>query len=352
MSELQPWQIKQMNQLTSAKVTLDDGWKRWIAVNKLLNVDEWAMIQVLIDNGFDGQIAFNEVRDVVNHPYFQAGNNFVHLLKKLESLLCIYSQLNELSKNSDKIERRDFISRKDFLENYYAKNTPVILTGIMQNWQALKLWSPAYLKQKYGEVEVEVQANRNTNPDYEIDLERHRMKLFLKDYIDKIIQNGMSNEYYMVANNQTLEREEMRSLLNDIEVFPEYLNLTDTKGKIFFWFGPGGTVTPLHHDTSNIFLAQVLGRKKVKLISPNQTPLLYNYVGVFSKVDCENPDYKRYPLFKKVNIIEVVLEPGEVLFIPVGWWHHVRALDVSISVSFTNFVFPNHYEWASPHVFL
>lgn len=352
MSESQSQQIKQMNQLTSAQATIDDGWKHWIAVNKLLNNDEWAIIQILINNGFDAQVAFNEVRDVVNHPYFQAGNNFVHLLKKLESLLCIYTQLNELSNNLANIKRREFISRADFLENYYAKNTPVILTNIMQNWQALKLWNLEYLKKNYGEVEVEVQANRNSNPNYEIDSEKHKTKLLLKEYINRIIQNGMTNEYYMVANNQALEREEMRSLLNDIEIFPEYLNSTDTRGQIFFWFGPGGTVTPLHHDTSNIFLAQVLGRKKVQLISPNQTPLLYNYVGVFSKVDCENPDYEKYPLFRKVNIIEVLLELGEVLFIPVGWWHHVRSLDVSISVSFTNFIFPNHYEWASPHVSL
>jgi ribosomal protein L16 Arg81 hydroxylase len=41
--------------------------------------------------------------------------------------------------------------------------------------------------------------------------------------------------------------------------------------------------------------------------------------------------------------MQVVLEPGQALFIPVGWWHHVRSLDVSISVSFTNFLAPNDY---------
>jgi ribosomal protein L16 Arg81 hydroxylase len=44
------------------------------------------------------------------------------------------------------------------------------------------------------------------------------------------------------------------------------------------------------------------------------------------------------------------LEPGEAIFIPVGWWHHVKSLEVSISVSFTNFVFPNYYEWKYPHI--
>jgi ribosomal protein L16 Arg81 hydroxylase len=97
-------------------------------------------------------------------------------------------------------------------------------------------------------------------------------------------------------------------------------------------------------------MAQVYGRKRWRLISPQQTPLLYNYVGVFSKVDCENPDYQKYPLFKNVQIIEEVLQPGEVIFVPVGWWHQVKALNTSISLSFTNFVFPNYYTWQDPNI--
>ena len=86
------------------------------------------------------------------------------------------------------------------------------------------------------------------------------------------------------------------------------------------------------------------------MIPPYYTHLLYNYRGVFSEVDCENPDYEKYPLFQKIPIIEVTLNPNEVIFIPVGWWHTVKSLDISISLSFTNFVFPNQYEWVYPSI--
>jgi hypothetical protein len=56
-------------------------------------------------------------------------------------------------------------------------------------------------------------------------------------------------------------------------------------------------------------------------------------------VDLDQIDYDRFPLMRQVDIYEVVLEPGEFLFIPVGWWHWVRSLAVSINLSFHNFFF-------------
>jgi ribosomal protein L16 Arg81 hydroxylase len=122
--------------------------------------------------------------------------------------------------------------------------------------------------------------------------------------------------------------------------------MTEPK-KQFLWFGPKGAISPLHGDRLNVFMTQVIGRKRVKLISSEALHLVYNFenfAGFFSEVDVEKPDLERYPRFAEPEIIDVVLEPGEALLIPVGWWHHVRSLDVSISVSLTNFLFQNDFE--------
>jgi ribosomal protein L16 Arg81 hydroxylase len=92
-------------------------------------------------------------------------------------------------------------------------------------------------------------------------------------------------------------------------------------------------------------LAQVAGRKRYRIIPASQWQYVYNNSGVFSDVDCERPDFNQYPKFREATVIDVVLRRGDVLFMPVGWWHQVRALDVSMTVSFTNFVFPNHFVW-------
>ena len=86
------------------------------------------------------------------------------------------------------------------------------------------------------------------------------------------------------------------------------------------------------------------------LISPDQLPWMYNETAVYSRVNAENPDLGEYPLYGLTRRIELVLEPGEALFLPVGWWHAVRAIDLSLSVSFTNFVFPNSYHWDNPNI--
>jgi len=117
---------------------------------------------------------------------------------------------------------------------------------------------------------------------------------------------------------------------------------------VYLWLGPPSTVTPLHHDLMNIFMAQVAGRKRVKLISPDDIDLVYNHRGVYSLVDCGNPDFERFPRLREADILDVELAPGEVLFLPVGWWHYVRALDASITITFNNFRYPNEFEWVHP----
>lgn len=74
------------------------------------------------------------------------------------------------------------------------------------------------------------------------------------------------------------------------------------------------------------------------LYHPDQTPNLYPYdtrlLSNTARVDPMKPDFEAWPNFKKANGSTCVLAPGEMLFIPPGWWHHVVSLSPSFSVSF------------------
>lgn len=97
-------------------------------------------------------------------------------------------------------------------------------------------------------------------------------------------------------------------------------------------------VTALHRDCLTGFLCHLYGRKKFLLYSPDQAELVYPVKRFNGYQRCRvaptAPNLERYPLFAQARPIEVVLEPGDVLINPVGWFHEVYALDPVISVSF------------------
>ena len=195
-----------------------------------------------------------------------------------------------------------------------------------------------------------MQAARAANPKYEQDKLRHRHEVQLADFVDQVLAGGDTNDYYLTANNESLRKPEFAPLLADIGSLPPFCDRSRLDKDSSFWFGPGGTITPLHHDTLMLLHTQVVGRKRWRFISPLETPRLYNYDGVFSSIDLEHPDLARFPEFADVQVLEVVLEPGDTVFLPLGWWHQVASLEVSLSFSFSNLAFPNSYSYENPAI--
>jgi len=328
--------------------SLSDDWLAWIAENKLLGIDDNEIVTVIRrQTGVDEAVASREVELAECNPYFLTARRVGEKLRKLESLLDVHRDVASLSYGYGTVERRSKVSRAEFLERYYAANRPVILTGMLTGSPALVRWKPEYLRATCGDAMVEIMSGRNKDPRYEINAFSHKTQVRFRDYIDEVTSVTKSNDSYLVANNAFFKRPEIKTLYSEVPKFPEYLD-EGNEGQIFFWFGPAGTVTPLHHDVMNVLVAQIYGRKRFILISPDQTHYLYNEIGVYSEVDCEQPNYSLYPLFRKVKAINIVLSRGEVLFLPVGWWHHVRALDLSMTVSYISFAYPNSYKWAEP----
>ena len=273
---------------------------------------------------------------------FQAAATLQRRIEKRDWTLGIFGRLAAVRSVGLSIPTVDRIEPERFFEDYYAANRPVVLTGLVDHWPALTKWSLDYLADKVGDSAVELQGQRTTAADYEIAKDRHKRLVPMSAVIELIREVGASNDFYVTAYNGSTNKETLAPLWEDIGGVSI---LRPTGGRDgFLWFGPKGTLTPFHHDLTNNLLVQVMGRKRVSMVPSWEVGRMRNSIHCFS--DRSLTDWRDGE--KLPPRLECVIGPGDALFLPIGWWHHVEALDTSISVSFTNFAADNDFHLDYP----
>lgn len=330
------------------RLTLAPDWQRWIADNLLAGAPHDEIIATLLGHGVPRAEVDAQIAAITASPAYVAAQRHLRAARRLELVARLHRQLDATRARPRAVERCAGLDAEAFFERYYATNTPVVLTDVVTAWAAFGRWTPAYLKERFGDVEVMAAMGRASDPDYDMHTPALSRPVALGDFVDRVLAAGESNDLYLVANNRNSDRAALRPLFDEVTLPAGLLDPARLAGSTALWFGPGGTVTPLHHDTSNIVFGNLYGEKRFLLVAPWETALLQSTRGVYSLVDPERPDLDRFPAFARANVREVVLAPGEMLFIPVGWWHHVRALSVSINLAFTNFARDNAYDWFRP----
>lgn len=265
-------------------------------------------------------------------------------LGKREWLLETLERQRSLVSGGTTIERRTGMGAQEFLEQYYAPARPVLLGGEMDDWPALTRWTPGYLQTLIGSALVEYQGGRNANARFEMDKDRHRRTGPFDNFIDAITGVETGNDAYITAYNSARNQEALALLTQDMGFLDKFLTRDAVMPDGIPWIGSAGTVTSLHHDLTNNFIAQLVGRKQITVLPAAEVGRIYNHHHVFSQIsDLDDPDLDMalFPRLADTTAFNVVLEAGEILFMPLGWWHQVRALDFSVTVTFTNFHWPN-----------
>lgn len=336
--------------LVPAPHALPAEWLQWVADSLMWEGSPAAMLPVMQAAGLPSAACEAAIASVRVSPAFIAAQQHKQMLRKLESIMANQQKLLESAADYRDIERRRGVGREEFLERYVLGCRPVVLQDVASDWPALQRWSPADFATRFGHLDVDVQVGRSRDPLFEQNKGQLRQRMRVSEFVALVQGAGDTNDHYLTANDEMLRRPEFLPLLADIGSMPPICDASLLPAAASFWFGPGGTHTPLHHDTLMLFHTQVVGRKRWRFISPWQTPLLYNRMGVFSPIDLDRPDFERFPLFRQATVLETVLEPGDTLFLPLGWWHQVSALELSMSFSFTNLDLPNQFSYANPSI--
>lgn len=323
-------------------------WRIWIAENLLRGVPAATLEATLLAHGVSAPQARRGLHDAAREPAMVAARRHQVVLER--QALAARLRHSLAAALPLHIERITTPTANEFHTRWFTTNTPVILTDLVHRWPAFTRWSPAHLRDHYGDAELEMQSGRNHDYDPDLNYLHYRQPTTMANYVDKVLAAGETNDLYLIANNRNLARPALRPLLADIELPPGYFHPSRERQarSSALWFGPAGTITKLHHDTSSILLAQIFGRKRLRLYPPDDPTLLAHATGVYNTLDPElpSPALANHPTNHLT--IDLTLNPGEALFLPVGWWHHVRALDVSISLACNHFVWDNDQDWYKP----
>lgn len=325
-----------------AKPLVNDALRREIAEMLLLGTPASEITATIAARGLAPRIVEGEVLRASKSPYLLGADRLKARLVKREWLLANTAKLTTV----DTIPRHHQLAAEAFFADFYAANRPVLVTGLVDHWPARAAWSFDGLDRRLGQVEIDVQSNRDSNPDYESQSDRHGALDRLSNVIKRILEAGPSNDFYVTANNSGHNKVALAALWDDIGAIPGWLAPRELRDG-FFWMGPAGTITPWHHDLTNNIMVQLVGSKRVKLVAAAETPRMRNTRHCFSAWD--GPDLPTGPGdAERPPVLEVTLEPGDVLFLPVGWWHHVEGLTPTIGMSFINFArsdndFYSHY---------
>ncbi len=226
-----------------------------------------------------------------------------------------------------KIERRSGLIRETFKTAYLKPLKPVVFNDLMDSWPAKNKWTVDFFKKEYGHLIVPVYSANSANPGKKY-LAPDRQIPF-KKYLEILEEKPI--DLRMFLYNIFRHAPELCNDYRKPDIIDGFYDRFP-----FMFFGGEGSSVGLHYDIdlSHVFLSQFHGRKRVVLFEPNQSRNIYQHpYTVASFVNVNKPDYKMYPALKKATGYEVILNPGETLFMPSGYWHYIEYVDWGFSIS-------------------
>lgn len=241
---------------------------------------------------------------------------------------------------SHTVPRRANLTNAQFCDEYLFPNRPVIIEDALLQWDAVGKWSPEFFQQKFGARQLRV--------DDEV--------FTIHEFVDRVLDADVNHPapYLKGTGEGNYFVDLFPELTEDIEPTPLYLFPNWLAERYMFGFltrrlnrgpqaeiffgGQGSGFPVLHWDSLyfHAFNCQVDGTKDWCLFAPDQTEFLYVRKEAQNQSQVErvfDPDLDRYPRLVHVTRYECTTAPGEMLFLPAGWWHTTRLTGPSISIA-------------------
>jgi hypothetical protein len=243
-------------------------------------------------------------------------------------------------KITGKIPEYSGVNRRIFEEDIIPAGKPALLRGIAAHWPSVCAAAHSvralgnYLKHLDSGAQVDTffgppsMKGRYFYNDRLDGFNFEQGKATLTSIVDQLLRHGSGPPGVMIYAGSTPANDAVPEFMND-----NPMPLIDADVEPRLWLGNASRVAA-HYDNSRNIACCVSGTRRFTLFPPGQIgnlylgPLEFTMAGPpASMVDFHNPDYERFPRFRDAERAGMIgqLEPGDAIYMPALWWHHVEA---------------------------
>lgn len=213
--------------------------------------------------------------------------------------------------------------------DFLLKN-PVYFPGKSLSWGCTQKWSKDFFFENYPRTVIPLV---NKIPGIRDDKGKYP-KITFSEYQEALNRGeSLYLSFSRVLDHNT-------ELLKDLDVdwLRQFKHGLSNGEQTFFFMGESGSKTDLHNGFTHTLFIQVKGRKKWTVFAPEERffidPVAGRHTHFYSHANPNDLNATEYPLLRHAKRYEVILNPGDVLWIPSLYWHYVENLDESIGVAF------------------
>jgi hypothetical protein len=217
------------------------------------------------------------------------------------------------------------LSGERFEREFRAACRPVLMKGAVASWPAVASWTPEVFGERFANLAVTPSVEL---PDTDVPY-RYRDRDFRRSMtMAEFVRRMRSGERCYLDQMNVAFCEGLGADYDFAPFEPEDVKV------VALWIG-ANTSSGLHYDWVDNFFAQVYGTKHVILAPPEEAGNLYPFSDNHTKsqVAPRRPDLRAFPRFRNARLLTGVVEPGDMLYIPKGWWHFLVAAASSISLT-------------------
>lgn len=211
--------------------------------------------------------------------------------------------------------------------------TPLVFKGVAKDWPAYQKWSKHFFREVYANTKVAIIDNPGL---VDSEKENEYKVTSFAEYFDEVEKD--KDKYLRFSRVLDHNPQLLKDLnLNWLRKFKWGWCMGE---QTFLFVGEGGTKTPMHAGLTHTIFIQIKGTKRWTICLPNERfflhPIAARYLYFHTDADART-DAKydvKYPMIPYVKKYEVLLEEGDVLWLPSLYWHYVENLTPTIGVAF------------------